>query len=206
MKIAPQGFPYAGLMMGIGLVLSLYPPSRLLCLPFFGLGVFVLYFFRDPERHPPADPRLLVSPADGTVVYAGESRGEPAGRSQVSIFLSLFDVHINRSPLSARVERVTYTPGRFLPAYRDEASLRNEQNEIVLKDGDFEVTVRQIAGIVARRIVCSKKAGNQVERGERIGLIQFGSRVDVILPASVRLAVARGDHVRAGESILAERP
>ncbi|MCI0409001.1 MAG: phosphatidylserine decarboxylase [Acidobacteria bacterium] len=206
MKIAPQGLPYAGLLLGVGLLLILYPPSRWVSLPFFALGIFVLYFFRDPERRPPADPRLLVSPADGTVVYAGKIRGQPATGSQVSIFLSILDVHINRSPLSATVGRVAYTPGRFFPAYREEASRSNEQNEILLKDGSFEVTVRQIAGVVARRIVCSTKPGARVERGERIGLIQFGSRVEVILPDSVRLRVGPGQHVRGGETVLAERP
>ena len=206
MKIAPQGLPYAGLLLGVGLVLIFYAPSRWVSLPFFALGVFVLYFFRDPERRAPADPRLLVSPADGTVVYAGKIPGERSGGSQVSIFLSILDVHINRSPLSATVDRVTYTPGRFFPAYREEASGSNEQNEILLKDENFEVTLRQIAGVVARRIVCSMKPGDRVERGQRIGLIQFGSRVEVFLPDSVRLRVGRGEHVRGGETVLAERP
>jgi phosphatidylserine decarboxylase len=205
MKIAPQGFPYVGLLAGMGLVLSLYPPTRWVSVPFFGLGLFVLYFFRDPDRRAPAEPHLLVSPADGRVVYAGESR-DPAGGVEVSIFLSLFDVHINRSPLSGVVARVAYSPGSFLPAYREQASFRNERNELVLKNGDFEVTVRQIAGVLARRVVCTKKPADRVEKGERIGLIQFGSRVDVIFPAGSRLRVSPGDRVRAGESVLAERP
>lgn len=206
MRIAAQGFPYIGFLVGCGILLAWYAPTRALSPLFFGLGLFVAYFFRDPVRTAPEDERQLVSPADGKVVYAGPPRdGSANGRIQVSIFLSLFDVHINRAPLSGTIQRVTYTPGRFLPAYKPDASLQNEQNEVLLEDDGFQVVVRQIAGVVARRIVFFKKPLDRVERGERIGLIQFGSRVDVLLPASVALCVTVGDHVKGGESVLAER-
>ena len=118
MRIAQEGFLYIGILSAVGLVLALYPPTRLLSIPVFVLAAFVTYFFRDPDRTPPEDPRLWVSPADGTVVYVGPEKEGAGDRIQVSIFLSIFSVHINRSPLSGRITNVRYTPGRFLPAYR----------------------------------------------------------------------------------------
>jgi phosphatidylserine decarboxylase len=206
MRIAPQGLKYIGALFGIGFLLALYSPLRGLSVPFFLLGLFVAFFFRDPERTPPGDSRLLVSPADGKVVYVGPEREGDSGRFQISIFLSIFNVHINRSPLSAVISRVRYTPGRFLPAYKSEASTQNEQNEIELEDGSWKVTVRQIAGVVARRIVFFKEKGDRLERGERFGLIQFGSRVDILLPPDARVRVKPGDRVKGGRSIVAERP
>ena len=205
MKIAPQGYKYIAILLGIGLLLSFYPPARLLAPPFVLLGLFIGFFFRDPDRIPPEDPNLLVVPADGKVVYVGPEQGTETERTQVSIFLSLFSVHINRSPLTAVIDSVTYTPGRFLPAYRSEASVQNEQNEIQLADGSCKITVRQIAGVVARRIVFYKQVNDRVQRGERFGLIQFGSRVDVFLPPEVKVGLAVGDRVKGGESILGER-
>jgi phosphatidylserine decarboxylase len=140
------------------------------------------------------------------VVHAGPESESQGGPIRVSIFLSIFNVHINRSPLSAVVDKVQYTPGRFLPAYKGEASAQNEQNEIELSDDTWNITVRQIAGVVARRIICYKKKGERLNRGERFGLIQFGSRVDVILPPEARLRVAVGDRLKGGQSILAEKP
>jgi phosphatidylserine decarboxylase len=142
MRIARQGFPYIGLLAGAGLILVLYSPTRWLSIPLFVLALFVTYFFRDPDRTPPEDPRLWVSPADGKVVYVGPERGNGGDRAQVSIFLSIFSVHINRSPLSGVITDVTYTPGRFLPAYREQASSQNEQNEMELTDGPLTVIVR----------------------------------------------------------------
>jgi phosphatidylserine decarboxylase len=136
-------------------------------------------------------------------MFAGPDGGD--GTMRVSIFLSIFDVHINRSPLTAVIDQVRYTPGRFLAAYKNEASRQNEQNEIQLVDGSWKVTVRQIAGVVARRIICYKKTGDRLDRGERFGLIQFGSRVDILLPPDARLRVAVGDRLKGGQSILAER-
>jgi phosphatidylserine decarboxylase len=206
MRIARQGFPYIGLLAGAGLILVLYSPTRWLSIPLFVLALFVTYFFRDPDRTPPEDPRLWVSPADGKVVYVGPERGNGGDRAQVSIFLSIFSVHINRSPLSGVITDVTYTPGRFLPAYREQASSQNEQNEMELTDGPSTVIVRQIAGVLARRIVFSKKKDERLERGERFGLIQFGSRVDVLMPPGTKVRVSEGERVKGGESVLAERP
>ena len=206
MKIARQGFAHIGFLGATGLALSIFPATRWFSVAPFALAGFVAFFFRDPERKPPADPRLWVSPADGRVVYVGPEKGAPnSGRTQVSIFLSLFDVHINRSPMTGIITNVIYTPGQFLPAYRDQASAKNEQNEITLSADSLTVVVRQIAGVVARRIVCTKKKNERLERGERFGLIQFGSRVDILLPPEVNALVAVGEHVRGGETPLAER-
>jgi len=205
MRIARQGFGYIGFLAGAAVLLALYPPTRVLSIAVMLLGLFVAYFFRDPDRTPPPDPRLWVSPADGKVVYVGPERAAASKRTQVSIFLSIFDVHINRSPLSGVITEVAYTPGRFLPAYREQASWQNEQNEMVLSENTLQVTVRQIAGVVARRIVFSKKKNERLERGERFGLIQFGSRVDVLLPPEVKVRVSVGERVRGGESALAEK-
>ncbi|MFQ5789947.1 MAG: phosphatidylserine decarboxylase family protein [Acidobacteriota bacterium] len=206
MRIAPQGFKFIAACFAAGSILAVYAPTWTLSVPFFLLGVLVSLFFRDPERTPPPGPHLLVCPADGKVVYTGRDASGQSERIQVSIFLSIFNVHINRSPLAGEITRVKYTPGRFVPAYKPEASLRNEQNEIELTDGKWRVTVRQIAGVVARRIVFYRKKNDCVEKGERIGLIQFGSRVEVLLPHEAKLQVTMGEKVKGGETILAERP
>ena len=205
MRIARQGFVYVGVLAAAALLLAFLPATRPVSLVPLALCLFVVYFFRDPDRTPPAEPRFWVSPADGKVVYVGPEQALSSGRTRVSIFLSIFDVHINRSPISGVITDVIYTPGRFLPAYREQASSQNEQNEMSLSEDSLRVTVRQIAGVIARRIVFSKKKGERLERGERFGLIQFGSRVDVLLPPEVKVLVAVGDRVRGGESALAER-
>ena len=165
----------------------------------------ILYFFRDPERVVPQESGLVVSPADGRVV--GVER-LPAAEDQepqvrVSIFLSLFNVHVNRVPVSGEVESVAYTAGSFLPAFDDKASHRNEQNRVRLRSGPLRLDVVQIAGLIARRIVCRAQAGDRFERGERFGLIKFGSRVDLYLPETIELRVQVGDRVRGGSSVIA---
>jgi phosphatidylserine decarboxylase len=205
MRIARQGFGYIGALAAAGLVLAPFPTTRMVALLPFALALFVIYFFRDPERTPPDDPRLLVSPADGRVVYVGPEENAPSGRTQISIFLSIFDVHINRSPIAGVITGLRYTPGQFLPAYRQQASKQNEQNEVTLTEGPLTVIVRQIAGVVARRIVFSKKRDERLERGERFGLIQFGSRVDILLPPEVKVLVSVGERVRGGESPVGEK-
>lgn len=205
MRIAAQGFRYIGASLVLGAACLFLPAARPLAVVFFALAAFVTFFFRDPHRVPPDDPKVLVSAGDGRVVIAGPVEDDPT-RKQVTIFLSLFDVHVNRSPLSGSVEGVRYRPGRFLAAYRSEAGKENERNEIEIADGDFRVLVRQIAGVVARRIVCTVRKDDRLGRGERFGLIQFGSRLDVVLPGDATVEVRVGEHVRGGESVIARRP
>jgi len=172
---------------------------------FAALGAFLAYFFRDPERVVPVDDGLVVSPADGKVMIAGPADGRfcpPGEWKQITIFLSPMDVHINRTPVDGVVTRVEYKPGTFLPAYKDEASA-NELNEIWLDHHGETVVVRQIVGILARRIVCRVVEGQALARGERIGLMKFGSRMDVFLPAHAEIAVAVGQMAVAGETVLA---
>jgi phosphatidylserine decarboxylase len=138
-------------------------------------------------------------------VDVGPAASDPK-LQRIGVFLSIFDVHINRSPLPAVVSGIRYTPGRFLAAYKKEAATQNERNEIVLRDGDFQVTVRQIAGVVARRIVCAVRENDRLERGQRVGLIQFGSRTEVILPPEAEVLVRVGDRVKGGETAIARRP
>jgi len=164
------------------------------------LTVGVALFFRDPERSIPQTPETIVSPADGRVM---EIVPENAQTRRISIFLSLWDVHINRAPYGGVVQSVVYTPGKFLAAYRQEASWVNEANTITIADHGREFMVKQIAGILARRIVCRVRPGDTLEKGQRYGLIRFGSRTDLLLPATAELAVQVGDVVRGGETILA---
>lgn len=169
------------------------------------LGGFFAYFFRDPDRRVPEAPGLIVSPADGRVIIAGpaDPATAPAGDwQQIAIFLSPLDVHINRSPAEGRVTRIAYKPGRFLPAYDAKAG-ENELNEVWLDSGGTTIVFRQVVGILARRIVCRIVEGQDVERGERVGLMKFGSRMDVFLPPDAELLVSVGQAVVAGETVLA---
>lgn len=168
------------------------------------LGLFVLYFFRDPERVIPSDPDVVVSPADGHVVEIVEEQlGNLPGR-RLSIFLSVWDVHVNRAPVAGRIRRVEYRPGRFYAALRSRASTENEQNVISIGTPAGEMTFKQIAGAIARRVLCWKSEGAEVARGERIGMIRFGSRVDVWLPSEAEIIVRRGQQVHGGSSIVAK--
>jgi phosphatidylserine decarboxylase len=208
MSIAREGWPFIGTLLGLGVLLAVF---RLpwVAVPVLLLGLFTAYFFRDPERKAPGDARLVLSPADGKVILvqpAPEGHALGPGTTQVSIFLSVFDVHINRSPIAGRVTRVKYHAGEFLPAWDDKASLRNEQNAVTVEDEGSAVEFKQIAGLIARRIVFKKREGDTVGAGERVGMIKFGSRVDVFLPASVKVRVAKGQRVQGGLSVLGERP
>ena len=167
------------------------------------LGVFVLFFFRDPQRMPPADPNTIVSPADGRVMeVVEETRGDKPGR-RISVFLSIFDVHVNRSPVAGRITAIEYQTGKFYAAMRGKASAENEQNAFHVQTDHGEVVFKQIAGWIARRIVCWKSVGDSVVRGERVGMIRFGSRMDIWLPEGVEIVVRPGQHVAAGSSPLA---
>ena len=169
--------------------------------PCFILSAFCFYFFRDPEREVPAGP-VAVSPADGKVVSI-KDQGD--GAMRVSIFLNIFDVHVNRSPIAGQIKEVRYQPGQFLVASREEASAQNEQNTLVVEGGGSTVVFKQIAGLIARRIICWKHAGETVGCGERIGLIKFGSRVDVFFGPEWDITVRPGERVRAASSVLARR-
>ena len=169
------------------------------------LTLGVASFFRDPRRDVPSDSRLILSPADGKVVRVS-SEGAGGARHCVSIFLSVFNVHVNRAPVAGRVAEIRYTPGSFLPAFREKASDLNEQNLITLKTERGLVDVKQIAGLIARRIRCWKNPGDAVAQGEKIGFITFGSRVDLFLPPEADLRVAVGDRVRGGTTVIAVYP
>jgi phosphatidylserine decarboxylase len=174
-----------------------------LCL---GMAAFMAFFFRDPERKIPRDGDVVVSPADGRVLAAGRLDHDDASPFQISIFLSPLDVHINRSPIEGEIVDVTYKPGAFHIASRDIASVENEQNILTVKGAKVTVTVRQVAGIMARRLVLWKRAGDRVGLGERIGLMKFSSRMDVIFPSDVEMLVRKGDRVKGGVTIIGRIP
>jgi phosphatidylserine decarboxylase len=184
--------------LGIVLVLLRHPYAAV---PFFILAIFVCYFFRNPDRVIPDSADLVVSPADGKVVKISRNTD---GEQTISIFLSIFNVHVNRSPITGELENLEYKRGRFKVAYDEEASRVNEQNILTISGQGIHVVVKQVAGLIARRVICWKKAGCPMQRGELIGLIRFGSRVDVILPGHVRLLVKVGDNVRGGSSVLGD--
>lgn len=164
----------------------------------------VASFFRDPKRQIPLDPGLVISPADGRIVrIIDDPPGFPAGFRCISIFLSVFNVHVNRAPVRGRVKEISYTPGSFLPAFREKASDLNEQNLIHLETDRGMIAVKQIAGLIARRIRCWTKPGQLVAQGQKIGFITFGSRVDLFLPREAELKVSIGDRVAGGTTIMA---
>ncbi|MBI1983635.1 MAG: phosphatidylserine decarboxylase [Acidobacteria bacterium] len=195
-----------GYWYGLPLVLTaggllgfrLYVPGAF----FLAVAFLVLNFFRDPERTIPAESGAVVSPADGRVVQVVEERFEDRPVRRVSIFMSPLDVHVNRSPISGTVRDVSYRKGSFRVASREIASVENEQNVFSIEGEQGTVVVKQIAGLLARRIVFWKRPGDVLERGERVGLIKFGSRVDVLMDPEVELRVKVGEHIRAGSSII----
>jgi phosphatidylserine decarboxylase len=175
-------------------------------LPLVVLAAFFVFFFRDPDRRPAAGANLVLSPADGRVMVAGAvtTMAPPPGSwQQISIFLSPMDVHVNRVPASGRVTKVSYTPGKFLAAYKGEAATQNERSEIWIDTGGRFVIARQIVGVLARRVVCRVAPGAEVKAGDRYGVMKFGSRMDVFVPATAELKVRVGDVVRAAEDVLA---
>jgi phosphatidylserine decarboxylase len=197
MRLDKAVWPFAVGLAALGWVCGWLVQPWVALIPASGL-LFVLYFFRDPRRITPADLRALISPADGTIVEAGPDR--------IAIFLSVFNVHVCRAPMSGRVAHIEHSPGRFLAAYREEASTQNERTAIVLEREGRQLTFVLIAGLVARRIVCRVKPGQNLAAGERVGLIRFGSRAEVELPPNSCVAVRPKQRVRAGETILAHLP
>lgn len=212
--ITPEGYPFIAYSAGLFLFLtagSWLLSSVILALPAllsFVLTIFVISFFRNPERMPPDDQQLLVAPADGTIVYVGPSAQEHLGECQkISIFMSVFNVHVNRAPCSGTVIKRFYKPGKFYDARHAKASCENEQCGLVLKaDQGYTVAFVQIAGLIARRILCYAEEGERLERGKRYGMIRFGSRVDIYLPLGFAPLVAVGQTTRAGETPLAKPP
>jgi phosphatidylserine decarboxylase len=199
-----DGYLYAFSMLVAAAVLWYFWPP-LASVPIL-LAAFFMWFFRDPERAIPSEPGLVVSPADGKVTSIGAHQASGDGRIRISIFLNVFNVHVNRSPVAGMIRQVQYQKGKFGNAMGAGSSDVNEQNIVTLDSEGTAIQFRQIAGLLARRIVFSKKVGDTVGRGERIGLIKFGSRVDVILPAAAEIRVNIGDHVAGGSSIIAALP
>src|SRR5947209_10718447 len=215
MRIDRAGWPFitgplapAAVLTAAGRALGRRWPGRL-AWPFLALSAYMALFFRDPERRcdvSTPEPDTVVSPADGVVMVAGAPQPgvAPDGDwQQVSVFLSVVDVHVNRSPYRGEVTEYSYRPGSFLAAYRKESAHRNERSELWVRDGDRTVVVRQIVGVLARRIVTRVATGAQVGTGERIGLMKFGSRMDVFLPRECTVTVTKGQRVRGGETVIA---
>ena len=168
----------------------------------FLVAFFMAFFFRDPKRVPPSDPDVVVSPADGKVTRIGPANSAADSPTVISIFLSPLDVHINRSPIPGKIVDVIYSPGKFLMATNEKASLVNEQNALTIQGEKITVVCKQIAGILARRIVCWKATGDNLGLGERFGMIKFSSRTDVLLPANVKVTVKEGQRVRGGTTVI----
>ena len=200
MRIVRDGIYYAAALAAAGCLIT-WLAGAWFAAPLWILAAFCLYFFRDPERAAPSG-MVVISPADGKVVAI---KSEPGEKTRVSVFLNIFDVHVNRAPIAGRIVDVRYQPGRFHVASREESSLQNEQNIVTVEGDGATVVFKQIAGLIARRVVFNKKLGDRVAAGERVGLIKFGSRVDVIFGPEWELAVRMGDRVSAGASILARR-
>jgi|SRR4051794_681696 phosphatidylserine decarboxylase len=205
MRIDPAGWPFVlgALVLALLVALAAHPAWSV---PFLVLSGAFLFFFRDPERPTEAAVADVVSPADGRVVLAGdpEPGAAPPGQwKQVSIFLSPMDVHVNRVPVSGRVLRVEYKPGKFLPAYKREAAIDNERNEVWIDHAGQTIVCRQVVGILARRIVCRVPVGADVRTGERFGVMKFGSRIDLFLPPTATVKIAVGDRVASGLTVVA---
>ena len=201
--MVPDGYYYA-IPFALAGVLVGWLTAPLWAVPAFLLAAFFLWFFRDPERVVPAGESAIVSPADGRVTDVSTIQVNGAARQRISIFLNVFNVHVNRSPIAGVVRDVRYQRGKFVNAMSAESASENEQNIVTVEGEGQTVIFKQIAGLLARRIVFSKKVGDTVARGERVGLIKFGSRVDVVLEPGVRVCVKLGDIVKGASSVLAE--
>jgi phosphatidylserine decarboxylase len=208
-RVDPAGLPFIGGAAVLALLLGAVF-GWAASIPFFILAGFFLFFFRDPDRQPSStEDHAVLAPADGRVLVAGPAipaaapPGPSASWQQVSIFLSPMDVHVNRVPVSGRVTNVSFTPGRFVPAYRHDAGSTNERSEIWIDHNGRLIVVRQIVGILARRVVCRVQKGASVHAGERYGIMKFGSRMDVFLPETARILVQAGATVRGGETVIA---
>ena len=203
--IAREGWPFLGLALVAALLASQF--LGWWSIPFWIIALFVLQFFRDPARVIPQDPNAVLSPADGRIVVVGKAHDPYANREalKISVFMNVFNVHSNRAPVDGKIEKVDYFPGQFVNADLDKASTENERNALVITAANGEtVSCVQVAGLIARRILCYVHAGDVLARGQRYGFIRFGSRVDVYLPLSAQPKVAVGDKVSAPETVLAQ--
>jgi len=201
LRIVRESIPYISVpvLLGVGAaVFGFWYVALLLLL----VALFMAFFFRDPKRVPPSDPDVVVSPADGRVTRIGASGAGGDASTVISIFLSPLDVHINRSPIPGKIVDVIYSPGKFLMATNQKASLVNEQNALTIQGEKITVVCKQIAGILARRVVCWKGKGDSLGLGERFGMIKFSSRTDVLLPANVIVTVREGQRVRGGTTVI----
>jgi phosphatidylserine decarboxylase len=199
-----DGYIYGLSLLAVAVVLAWATKSWIWSLIPLLLAVFFLWFFRDPQRTIPAGAGLIVSPGDGLVTETATIATPDGPRQRISIFLSVFDVHVNRSPIGGVLTGVRYQKGQYLNAMNPASADRNEQNIVTVRGDGVEVTFKQIAGLLARRIVFNPSEGDTVTRGQRVGLIKFGSRVDVVLPADATLRVKVGERVKGGSSVLAE--
>jgi phosphatidylserine decarboxylase len=201
--IIRDGYPFIIPLALISVFLA-FMGMRWLVLLFFVLTFFVTWFFRNPERHIPAGDEIIVSPADGRILKIEEIEGGPFGGGRcrkVSIFMSVFNVHVNRAPCSGTIQSIRYHKGRFFSADLDKASELNENNAILIRtDTGIDIVTIQIAGLIARRIVCWIKEGMHIQKGERFGMIRFGSRLEVLLPLEAKVRVREGERVKAGET------
>ncbi len=221
MKIAPEGYPFILVSLAVALlsIMAVFYFHKVIGKTYiyyflivitsisFITCLFMFYFFRDPERDIPAGEGLFVSPADGKIILIKEVYEKDyfkADVKEISIFMSPLNVHVNRAPCDGRVIDVKYSPGKFMAAYKDDASLKNENIAMLLEGNQGKVMVRQVAGFIARRAVCRVSPGDILNRGQRYGIIKFSSRLDVYLPNKVEITVKPGDTVRAGESIIAK--
>ena len=205
--IAAEGWPFIAAFVGVAVLGTFFCTYLPGIIPLWILAGWCLWFFRDPERNTPPGDHLVIAPADGKVIAIEEIKAplseEPARK--ISIFMNVFSVHVNRNPIAGKITNLAYHPGRFLNAAVDKASLENERMEIqVTSPQGVSLTFVQVAGLIARRIICRLKIGQSVQPGERFGLIRFGSRVDCYLPLSASINVTLGDHTRAGETVIAK--
>lgn len=201
--IAKEGFPFVFGALAVFLILVIFPVKFLIFVSLVS-GVFFLWFFRDPERSIPPFRDIMVSPADGRVVEVFRTEYEGREVMKISIFMNVFNVHVNRMPIGGKIKAITHQMGKFLAADKPEASYENEQNIIDIDTAYGEVTVKQIAGLLARRTVCNAEVGDELPIGDRFGLIKFSSRVEVFVPKGFDISVENGDIVKAGETVLAK--
>jgi phosphatidylserine decarboxylase len=201
-----DGYYYGVSLLLVSVVLWFTTHWLILTIIPIPLAAFFLWFFRDPERAIPTEPGIVVSPGDGLVQEADWIETTAGSRLRVTIFLNVFNVHVNRTPIGGKVTLVDYRKGEFVNAMKPESAVLNEQTLITIEDGNHSISFKQIAGLLARRIVCDLKEGQIVQRGQRMGLIKFGSRVDVLMPADAQLYVKIGDKVKGGSSVIGRLP